>query len=246
MNREIAKPNRVTQGQVAEDFDGLAASYEEMINQAVAFAGREHAFYIDAKREHILRLGQQHFADLESLNVLDLGCGIGAYHPGLVGMFRELHGVDVSARSVKLAAARHLSVRYSTYDGSRLPYGDGQFSIVFTICVMHHVPPPQWESFVAEAYRVTAFGGLMLVFEHNPYNPLTQYIVKTCDMDKDAVLLRPAKLRRMFSAAGFTDVFTRTIISVPPAGRFLTRLDSLLGNLPLGAQYYLRATKKAL
>lgn len=245
MDRELAKPERVTQGQVAEDFDGFADSYEEMINQAVAFAVREHAFYIDVKREHILRLAQQHFANLENLNVLDLGCGLGAYHPGLEGTFRELHGADVSAQSVKLAAARHLFVRYATYDGSHLPYGDGQFSMVFTICVMHHVPPPQWESFVAEAYRVTTFGGLMLVFEHNPYNPLTQYIVKTCDMDEDAVLLRPAKLRRMFRSAGFTDVFTRTIISIPPTGRLLTRIDSLLGNLPFGAQYYLCATKKA-
>ncbi|RXG85488.1 class I SAM-dependent methyltransferase [Bradyrhizobium zhanjiangense] len=246
MDRKIAELDRVTQGQVAEDFDRFADSYEEMTNRAVAFAGREHAFYIDVKRKYILRLAQRHFADLESLNVLDLGCGLGAYHLGLEGRFRELHGVDVSAKSVKLAAARHPFVRYSTYDGSRLPYGDGQFSMIFTICVMHHVPPPQWESFVANAHRVTAPGGLTLVFEHNPYNPLTRYIVKTCDMDKDAVLLRPAKLRRMFAAAGYTDIFTRTIISVPPAGGFLTRMDSVLGNLPFGAQYYLSATKKAL
>ncbi|MFB9261652.1 class I SAM-dependent methyltransferase [Bradyrhizobium erythrophlei] len=245
MDKEIAKSDHVTQGQVAEDFDRFADSFEEIINQAVAFTGRDRAFYIQVKREHILRLAQRHFADLESLNVLDLGCGTGACHPGLKGRFGELHGVDVSSESIKLAAARYPFVRYSTYDGSRLPYGDGQFSIVFTICVMHHVPPPQWESFVAEAYRVTAPGGLMLVFENNPYNPLTQYFVQTCEIDKDAVLLRPAKLRRMFTAAGFTSVFTRTILSVPPAGGFLTRMDSVLGVLPFGAQYYLSATKKA-
>lgn len=85
----------------------------------------------------------------------------------------------------------------------------------------------------------------MLAFEHNPYDPLTQYIVKARDMDEDAVLLRPAKLRRMLRGAGFTDVFTRTIISIPPTGRLLTRIDSLLGNLPFGAQYYLCAAKKA-
>ncbi|KRR28999.1 class I SAM-dependent methyltransferase [Bradyrhizobium retamae] len=242
MDREIVKPG----GQVAEDFDGWADSYEKMINQAVAFTGRDRPFYIDVKRKHILRLARRHFADLESLNVLDLGCGTGAYHPGLKGRFGELHGVDVSARSIKLAAARHAFVRYSTYDGSRLPYGDGQFSMVFTIGVMHHVLPPQWESFVAEAYRVIVPGGLMLIFEHNPYNPLMQYFIKTCEIDKDAVLLRPGKLRRMFTAAGFANVFTRTILSVPPAGAFLTRMDSLLGNLPFGAQYYLSATKKAL
>lgn len=246
MDKRRCEPCHVTQGRVADDFDRFADSYEEMTNQAISFTGRDHAFYIDVKREHIVRLAQRHFADLESLSVLDLGCGLGAYHPGLEGRFRELHGVDVSAQSVKSAAARHPFVRYSTYDGSRLPYGDRQFSMVFTICVMHHVPPLQWESFVAEAYRVTVPGGLMLVFEHNPYNPLTQYIVKTCEIDKDAALLQPAKLRRMFTAAGFTDVFTRTIISVPPAGRILTRMDSLLGNLPFGAQYYLSATKKAL
>lgn len=246
MDRKIAKSSHVTQGQVAEDFDGFADSYETMMNEAVAFTGRNHAFYVDVKCEQILRLAQKHFVDLGSLSALDLGCGLGLYHTGLEGKFHELHGVDVSAQSIKLATARHSFVRYSTYDGRQLPYGDGQFSMIFTICVMHHVPPPKWQSFVAEAYRVTAPGGLMLVFENNPYNPLTQYFMRTREIDKDAVLLRPAKLRRMFAAAGFTDVFTRTIISVPPAGAFLTRMDSLLGNLPFGAQYYLSATKKSL
>jgi hypothetical protein len=108
---------------------------------------------------------------------------------------------------------------------------------------MHHVPPALWKAFVAEMLRVTAPGGLGLVFEHNPYNPATQYVVKTCDIDKDAVLLTPGKLRRMFSEAGFVDVRTRTIITVPPAARVLAGLDSLLGHLPFGAQYYLEATK---
>ncbi|MCA1379101.1 MULTISPECIES: class I SAM-dependent methyltransferase [unclassified Bradyrhizobium] len=246
MNEEISTPRQTTQEKVAEDFDGWADSYVETINQAIAFTGRGHAFYVDIKCEHILRLAQRHFTDIASLRVLDLGCGIGAYHPGLKARFQELHGVEVSAQSVKLAARRHSFVRYSTYDGSRLPYGNGTFSMVFTMGVMHHVPPLQWSSFVAEAHRVTAPGGLMLVFENNPYNPLMQYFVRTCEIDKDAVLLRPGKLRRIFAAAGFTDVYTRTIISVPPAGRFLTKVDWLLGTLPFGAQYYLSATKKPL
>ena len=237
------KVSQVTQTQVARDFDNVTGDYEAKINSAIAFAGMEHTFYIDIKREHILRLGREQFSDLKELDVLDLGCGLGAYHPGLAGKFRELHGIDVSAQSVELATARHPFVRYSTFDGIQLPYPDGRFSIVFTVCVMHHVPPPQWTGFVAEMFRVTKAGGLALVFEHNPYNPATQYIVKTCDIDKDAVLLRPSKLRRMFVDAGFARVETKTIISVPPAGSFFRGLDSLLGHLPFGAQYYLSAVK---
>lgn len=238
-------PEQVTQAQVAKDFDDHADAYEDKINAAVAFGGQEHAFYIDIKRDHILRLARQHFGRVDDLDVLDLGCGIGAYHAGLEGKFRELHGIDVSARSVEAAAARHPFVQYTSFDGERLPYGDGQFSVVFTVCVMHHVPPPLWPTFVAEMYRVIKPGGLALVFEHNPYNPATQYIVKTCDIDKDAVLLRPGKLRQMFTRGGFNQVQTRTIISVLPIGRVLTSLDSLLGHLPFGAQYYLSGTKSA-
>jgi ubiquinone/menaquinone biosynthesis C-methylase UbiE len=238
-------PQQVTQAHVAKDFDNVAGAYEDKINSALSFAGREHAFYVDVKREHILRLAQRHFPDVKSLDVLDLGCGLGAYHPGLEGKFRELHGIDVSERSIELAAARHPFVQYSSFDGVRLPYSDGQFSLAFTVCVMHHVPPPQWRTFVAEMHRVIKPGGLALVFEHNPYNPATQYIVKTCDIDKDAVLLRPGKLRGLFINAGFKDVHTRTIISVPPAGQFLSGLDTLLGHLPFGAQYYLSGLKSS-
>lgn len=233
----------VSQEQVAEDFDRLTESYESEINDAIAFAGMEHTFFIDVKREHLVRLAARHFGDVGRLDVLDLGCGLGAYHAGLENVFHELHGVDVSARSVELATQKHPFVHYSSFDGVRMPYPDGRFDLIFTICVMHHVPPAQWEGFVGEMKRVLKPCGLALVFEHNPYNPATQYIVKTCPIDKDAVLLTPGKLRRLFGNAGFREVRTRSILSVPPKGAFLAGVDSVLGALPFGAQYYLGATK---
>jgi SAM-dependent methyltransferase len=236
------KPS-VTQEQVAEDFDRLTEDYEREINEAIGFAGMEHTFFIDVKRNHLVRLAAERFGDVSRLDVLDLGCGLGAYHSGLEGVFHELHGLDVSAKSVELAAQKHPFAKYASFDGVRMPYPDNHFDMVFTICVMHHVPPAQWEGFVAEMKRVLKPSGLALVFEHNPYNPATQYIVRSCPIDKDAVLLTPGKLRGLFSGAGLRDVSTRTILSVPPKGSLLAALDSLLGILPFGAQYYLSAVK---
>jgi SAM-dependent methyltransferase len=234
----------VSQEQVAGAFDALTDIYETRINEAVAFGGREHSFYINVKREAILRLARQKFGDLAALDVLDLGCGIGAYHSGLEGTFRQLYGVDVSAKSIEVAAGQHPFVAYADFDGGRLPYVDAQFDLVFTICVMHHVPTKRWRSFVEEIHRTLRPGGLALVFEHNPYNPATQYIVRTCEIDKDAVLLRPATTRHLFKDAGFVDIQTRTILSVPPTGKVTSEFDRLLGHLPFGAQYYLAATKR--
>jgi SAM-dependent methyltransferase len=241
--RPAGRRPTVTQGQVADDFDRLRETYEDKINAAISFGGQEHSFYIDIKRDHIVRLAAARFGDLAKLDVLDLGCGLGAYHPGLKGKFHQLHGIDVSAQSIELARERHPFVLYESFDGGTLPYPDASFDLAFTVCVMHHVPPPQWEAFTAEMYRVLKPGGLALVFEHNPYNPATQYIVKTCDIDKDAVLLRPGQLRALFSAAHFEEVHTRSVLSVPPINAPLARLDQAFGHLPFGAQYYLSGAK---
>jgi len=235
----------VTQQQVADDFDRLTESYERKINDAIAFGGYEHSFYINVKRDRILKLAAEHFPNPEQLEALDLGCGVGAYHPGLEGKFRRLHGIDVSHRSVDVARQKYPFVHYETFDGERLPYSAGAFDLIFMICVMHHVPPPQWQDLTSEIYRVLKPGGLALVFEHNPYNPATQYIVKSCEIDKDAVLLRPHTLRKLFRNAGFEAPATRSILSVPPVGPLLTQIDEVLGHLSFGAQYYLSASKPA-
>lgn len=232
-----------TQEQVAKDFDSVATHYRSDLDKTLAITGMEHSFFVDVKRDHILRLAAEHFPDLAELDVLDLGCGVGAYHPGLKGRFRELHGIDVSEQSIQIAAEQHPFVRYATFDGMRLPYMDKQFSIIFAVCVMHHVPPEQWNSLINELHRVIKPNGMMLIFEHNPYNPATQYIVKSCDIDKDAVLLKPQRLKELAKSAGFEQILTRTIISVPPSNPALKWLDLLLGNLPFGAQYYLSALK---
>jgi len=80
------------------------------------------------------------------------------------------------------------------------------------------------------------------VFEHNPRNPLTQRIVSNCVFDKNAVLLRSETTRSLIRQAGFTDLIERFIFSIPPSGRFLRSVDLLLGRLPFGAQYFIKAT----
>lgn len=234
----------ISQRQVADDFDRLADSYEDDISSAVAFSGLEHSFFIDVKRDHLVRLASQSGAPAE-LDVLDVGCGLGTYHPGLKNTFHSLSGVDVSESSIERAAERHPFVTYASYDGARLPYPDNSFDVAFAICVVHHVPPAQWPGFLLEMRRVLRPSGQALIFEHNPYNPVTRHIVNSCEMDKDAVLLTPRRLRRLFDDAGFTAIKTRTILSVPPKGAVLRWLDTVLGHLPLGAQYFLQARKPA-
>jgi hypothetical protein len=90
--------------------------------------------------------------------------------------------------------------------------------------------------------RVVRPGGLVMVFEHNPLNPLTRRAVSTCAFDDDAVLLPQHRTRALMLGAGLENVQSRAILSIPSLGRISRQVDLGLGRLSLGAQYVARGT----
>jgi hypothetical protein len=102
---------------------------------------------------------------------------------------------------------------------------------------MHHVRPPEWPGFLSEMRRVVRPGGIAVVIEHNPMNPLTRRIVNCCPLDKNAMLLWSGQLKAMLSNAGFQNVSVRFILFTPFDNAFFRSVDRALGSIPLGAQY---------
>jgi SAM-dependent methyltransferase len=230
------------QAQTAKTFDSYQSSYSSTVDAAVSFTRLSADFFTRVKADYIKDIVRGYFGPQAELAALDIGCGVGNYHPLLKLKFRALAGVDVSSACVGAARKRNADVDYQVYDGTTLPYADGSFDLAFSICVIHHVPPAYWSNFVREMRRVLRPGGLALVFEHNPRNPFTMRAVTACPFDEDAVLLRNEETERLFREAGFGRVRSSFILSVPAANRFLRRVDRLFSGLPFGGQYYVIAT----
>lgn len=242
--RTGAENAKVDPAQSAQIFDQHARSYSDEINKSLSKFGAEHDFFTNHKAwliPHLLREAGKIPSDLD---VLDVGCGTANLHAPIRGIFRSISGTDVSAASLEVAAAAHPENAYRLYDGHALPYADSSFDLAFAICVFHHVPPSQWQALAGEMLRVVRKGGQVIILEHNPFNPLTRHIVRTCPLDVDAVLLTPSKVRSLLQAAGGSDVSTRAILNIPPKGKFLQKLDLSVGVLPVGAQYIGRASKR--
>jgi SAM-dependent methyltransferase len=236
--------NTPGQSKAAKDFDRHVQTYSNQISDAISFSGLEHEFFIKVKCERLVELVERYVGPTRGLSALDLGCGIGAYHPHLASKFESLSGIDVSEQSIEYARLHNPSVDYLSYDGERLPYTDNSFSVVFAICVFHHVPPENWALLTKELHRVLDTGGLAIIFEHNPLNPATQYVVRSCPIDDDAVLLWRRRTKHLLHDVGLSVIEARTILSVPPLGKALRVLDKVLGHLPFGAQYYTAAIKR--
>jgi SAM-dependent methyltransferase len=221
------------------DFDQYTDSYRDAVEESIAFAGAGAARYIGAKARLLVDLGRRHLGDPSALRVLDVGCGPGETDSFLEGSFGALHGVDLSAPMAERAAERNPWATYSSYAaGDPLPYEDGSFDIAFAICVFHHVPRVDRPALVAEMTRVTRTGGLVAIFEHNPWNPLTRKAVRDCPFDEEAELLSRPVARRLLNGADLQLAESAFIIFFPREGPRLKRIERRLGRVPIGAQYY--------
>lgn len=226
-------------------FDEYRDSYREDVERSISFARHDLAFFTESKANHLLDVVRHRRGAPSTLTALDVGCGVGTTDKYLVSQFRKLHGVDVAPGVVAAAATANPSVEYEVSDGETLPYEDGSFDVAFTICVLHHVPRGGRRRFVEELRRVTRPGGLVLVFEHNPFNPLTRLAVSRCEFDRDATLVSLRATSRLASAAGLEPVESRYILFFPWRAPALQRLESRLSRLPLGAQYLVAASQRA-
>jgi SAM-dependent methyltransferase len=225
------------------DYDELRDSYASELDRAVSFSGQDAHFYTRLKALALLDLARRRLGEPARLSALDVGCGVGLTDRHLAGRLGRLTGVDVAAAAVAEAARRNAGVRYEAYDGRRLPFGDREFDLVFAVNVVQVVEPAERPGMVAEMARVARPGGLVVAFEHNPWNPLTRLVVRRCSFGGDARMLRRREARALLAGAGLEPDESRYVVFFPWNGRRFRRLERRLGRVPLGAQYYVAARR---
>jgi 2-polyprenyl-3-methyl-5-hydroxy-6-metoxy-1,4-benzoquinol methylase len=227
-------------GAIVSEFDQHRDTYEHDIDRAIRFSGKGHDYFTQVKAEYLVEILKGLAPRDRHLRLLDVGCGHGLIHRALqsADLPLKISGIDVAASVIEIARRENPSVDYNSYDGAVLPYGQDEFDSAVTITVMHHVPPEQWGDFLAEMKRVVRPGGVVAVFEHNPYNPLTAHIVRTCPIDANAVLLPSRQLKALMRKVGLQSVEGRFILFTPFNSPLFKLFDRLMGRIPLGAQYY--------
>jgi ubiquinone/menaquinone biosynthesis C-methylase UbiE len=226
-----------------DDFDAYAKNYRDIHSQNIKLSGAD-SFYFAEQRVKILLPFEQN----QGLKVLDLGCGDGVSEIFMQQYFSnwQVEGIDVSKDSIEMAKKQGLqNAVFAEYDGIHIPFADENFDIVFVAGVLHHVEFNLHDAMMKEMKRVLKKGGRLVIYEHNPLNPLTKYLVRTCVFDKDAKLLRCSYLTKLLVKHGFIINKKIFFIFIPPKGFFkkIIPLEKIMYWLPLGGKYFVRAIK---
>jgi SAM-dependent methyltransferase len=193
------------------EFDRQAKRYREAVEESISFVGASLDFFTRAKADALLGVVADRLGPPAERDFLDVGCGPGETDPSV-------------------------DYRVSTA-GRAIPFDAESFDVCFAICVLHHVPRGDRAQLIGEMRRVCRPGGLIVMFEHNPLNPLTRRAVRGCDFDRDAELLSRREASRLLSEAGVEGLGGRYILFFTRESRLLRGIEGRLGWLPLGAQY---------
>lgn len=209
-------------------FDAHARSYQELVAASIAASGESAEYFGEYKLACLRRIGVPVHEP-----VLDFGCGVGSLTRLLADRFGEVHGYDPSR--VSLEVARHGVPSAIFHDDPAGPK-DAHFGTVVLSGVLHHVAPGERAAVLERVRRKLRRGGRVVVFEHNPLNPLTRRAVTACPFDDDAILLWPWEATRLLRRAAFHDVQRDFIVFFPRALAFLRPLEPRLRRVALGAQ----------
>ena len=217
-------------------FDQYDKSYQRVVQDSIAFSGLKHDFFLQAKVQRLEALFARHFGDVRPA-LADIGCGVGGMHRLLQPICSAIAGSDPSGDCIAQARAENPGVEYVQADGQKLPWVDGAFDVSLAVCVYHHVVPGERAALVGEMRRIVRPGGLVVIIEHNPWNPLTRLAVMRCPFDHDAVLLDWREAGALLADAGLGTTVTEHFLLMPFANAAAARIEGVFGGLPFGAQY---------
>jgi SAM-dependent methyltransferase len=219
------------------DFDRFAHDYEALLKSQTRLFDSDHEYFARYKVELMKRR-----TSIDARNILDFGCGTGRTAGFLHAAFpaARVVGCDPSHESLKLARTANPGCVFS--DPGEIALRQ-QFDLVIASCVFHHIPPRERGDALRYCMERLNDNGQIFIFEHNPFNPITRHLVKTCPFDTDAVLLTRRETVRQLRWAGFKVVAGGYCLFFPGVLSRLRGLEKPLGWLPLGGQYYVAAAR---
>mgnify|MGYP003956007691 CR=1 FL=1 len=214
------------------EFDAYSDGYTNALEDAVSFSGDDARYFADYKADQLSSI----IDPGACAKILDYGCGVGNlsvaihdHNPNWI-----LHGFEISQDSLNCVPAALKSQGTFTTDLSDL---DGNYDLTFLAGVMHHIVPENRLAALNSAVEHLKPGGKLVVFEHNPWNPVTRRVVDRCPFDENAILISAPDLIALFKSICLTQIQRNFIVFFPKFLNFLRPLERNLTWCPAGAQY---------
>jgi 2-polyprenyl-3-methyl-5-hydroxy-6-metoxy-1,4-benzoquinol methylase len=233
-------PQEMAQAKTPE-FDQFADNYQRVHSENVRVTGESSEYFAQYKAQYIARRMGAKFSG----RVLDYGCGVGMLSGFLKEIFPQatVDGYDVSEASIAKVDAAVRAAGTFTSDWRQII---SHYDLITVTNVMHHIPPAQRQETIESLKKRLAPGGVLIIVEHNPLNPLTRWAVANCAFDGDAILLPTKETTGYLRRSGMEVMRRDYIVFFPRPLAWLRPFEPQLSWCLAGAQYAVMARRSAL
>jgi len=229
-------------------FDNYADTYLDGHQKAISSSGYSSEYFYINKINEINR----QYSKLKLTTpktILDFGCGVGSFIPYIKNNFPDavLFGVDNSEESIKIAISKNelANVSYAVFDifnDDKFSFSTG-FDLVIVAGVFHHIQKIKHLEVLKCIMEHMNPGGVMFIFEHNPYNPATRLVYKKWDkaFDDYANLIYPRYLKKIVKESNLYILSRNFTVFFPKFLSVFLPLEKYFYRIPFGASYYIIA-----
>jgi trans-aconitate methyltransferase len=224
------------------DFDQFSSDYDSALAEGLSLTGEDKLYFARGRLAWLAQVLAKFPMRTESL--IDYGCGTGTSASLFFEQLgvEEIIGLDPSINSLEVARKTHDTARMKFYHLDEYQ-PCGQIDLTFCNGVFHHIPPKERADTISYIYRCLRPGGFFAVWENNPWNPGTRFVMSRIPFDRDAVMLSHTEMGRIVKKCGFEVLRTDFLFIFPKALRFLRWIEPSLSRLPLGGQYQVLCRK---
>ncbi len=228
-----------------QNFDQFAQSYDEDLAKGLSATGEDKQYFANARIKWLAGfIGDEGIRQCR--NIMDFGCGDGGSISFLADAFLpdRLTGVDLSTESIRLAAKTYEGLPGVEFKELRSFFPESEFDLVFTNGVFHHIPPVERAEAFSYIHRSLREGGCFVLWENNPWNLGTRFVMSRIPFDRDAIMLYPSETLHSIRSAGFQIEKKEFHFIFPAFLKSLRVLEPMLSSLPLGGQYVIAGRKR--
>jgi len=230
------------------EFDCYIKDYRKNLDKSLALSGESSTYFAQYKAAKLREWLPARAKKAQT--ILDFGCGDGMMTSFVAQQFpmAKVYGVDPSPDSVKEAAEKYASIKFNVnYDEKPdLDFNDGMFDIVFAAGAFHHIPFERHIGYAQEIFRVLKPDGCLVMFELNPFNPLTVRTFKRNPIDQNATMLKPAYAKNLFKKiVPSAMIENKFYCFYPSILKYLRWTERFMTKIPVGALYATIVQKKS-
>lgn len=224
-------------------FDTYAADYEAALACGLRLTGESRQHFAERRVRWLARCLSG--MGVSPRRVVDFGCGDGATLPILADVLAPARLIGLEPSSACLVhALREIGDRWPVLSPDAFKE-HGQTDLIYCNGVLHHIQPADRPGVVGLLREMLAPGGILALWENNPWNPGTRWVMNRIPFDRDAVPIAAGAARSLLERCGFSVVRVDHIFLFPRKLRWLRRFEAPLSRWPLGGQYLALARKPA-